>query len=233
MWLAAALLLILALHGVLRLIISKTSSGEWHKTYLYTLPVRVWHWLNALCFILLLVSGIAMHFTQGELATWADLHNITGLTLCAVWLLFIVVNLLGNGHHYVVKLNGLPGRLLRQTRYYLFGIFRREAHPEHPSAQSKFNPLQQLGYIGVMYLLVPLLIITGLLMLYPENTPDRVFGLPGKQLVAYTHYLLAAVSLLFLLVHLYLCTTGDSLAALLKGMIDGYHRHKSNNGKSQ
>lgn len=232
MWLAAALLLILALHGLLRLVISKTQpGGQWHKTYLYTLPVRIWHWLNALCFILLLISGIAMHFSQGELATWADLHNITGLTLCAVWLLFIGINLLGNGHHYVVKLNGLFGRLLRQTRYYLFGIFRGEVHPEHPSAQSKFNPLQQLGYVGVMYLMVPLLIATGLLMLYPENTPELIFGLPGKQLVAYTHYLLAAVSLLFLLVHLYLCTTGDNLTALMKGMLDGYHRHKDENNK--
>ena len=232
MWLAAALLIMLALHGLLRLLISKTQSGgQWHKTYLYTLPVRIWHWLNALCFILLLVSGIAMHFSQGELVTWADLHNITGLTLCAVWVLFIAINLLGNGHHYVVKLNGLLGGLLRQTRYYLFGIFRGEAHPEHPSAQSKFNPLQQLGYVGVMYLMVPLLIVTGLLMLYPEYTPEIVFGLPGKQLVAYSHYLLASVSLLFLLVHLYLCTTGDSLSALLKGMLDGYHRHKNGGDK--
>ncbi len=231
---AAALFLLLAGHGLIRLLTARKrrllSNGmSLHKTYLYTLPVRLWHGLNALCFILLLISGIGMHFSQGELSVWVDLHNLVGLALCFIWLVFIVINLLGNGHHYLIRIQGLLGKILRQTRYYLYGIFVGAEHPEHPSAKSKFNSLQQLGYVTMMYLVVPLLIITGLLMLYSNYTPAILFGLPGKQVIVYTHYGLAAISLLFLMVHLYLCTTGDSLTALFKGMISGYHRYR---GKS-
>ena len=234
--LTGGLFLLLFGHGLIRLVTaskrrSLTAAMSWHKTYLYTLPVRVWHWLNALCFILLLVSGVGMHFAQGELATWVDLHNFVGIALCLIWLMFILINLLGTGHQYIIRLSGLLGRIYRQTRYYLYGIFTGAEHPEHPTANNKFNPLQQLGYVAVMYLVVPLLIVTGLLMLYSDYTPATLFGLPGKLVVAYTHYGLAAISLLFLLVHLYLCTTGDSLSALFKGMVDGYHRYKSKGDK--
>lgn len=229
-WAVGILAALLIVHGVVRLAAARANaSAEWHRTYLYTLPVRVWHWLNALCFVVLLFSGAVMHFAIGDLAFWAEAHNAAGLTLCGVWLLFLLVNLTGNGHHYRVQMRGLMGRIVRQTRYYLLGIFRHEPHPQTPDESGKFNALQQLGYLCVMFLMVPLLLASGLLMLYPEYAPDMLFGLPGKQVIAWTHYGLAAAALMFLLVHLYLCTTGDTPSALIKGMIDGYHRHR---GKS-
>lgn len=184
-WAVGILAAMLIAHGALRLFSQRTEpSVEWHKTYLYTLPVRCWHLLNALCFITLLFSGAVMHFAIGDLAFWAELHNTSGLILCGVWLLFLLVCVTGNGHHYRVRFNGLAGRIVRQARYYLIGIFRHEPHPESPDESAKFNVLQQLGYIGVMFLLVPLLLVSGLLMLYPEYTPNTLFGLPGKQIIA-------------------------------------------------
>ncbi len=40
--------------------------------------------------------------------------------------------------------------------------------PFPATTQSKFNPLQQVAYVGVMYGLLPLLLLTGLLCLYPQ-----------------------------------------------------------------
>lgn len=77
-----------------------------------------------------------------------------------------------------------------------------------------------------MFLLLPLLIVTGLLMMYSELTPETLFSLPGKQVVAWFHYGLAVVMVAFIIVHLYLCSTGDTPGALIKGMIDGYHRSR-------
>lgn len=74
----------------------------------------------------------------------------------------------GNGCHYRVKFNGLISRCLLQTRFYLYGIMKGEPHPFAATAESKFNPLQQLAYLVIMYALIPLLIITGLLCLYPQ-----------------------------------------------------------------
>ena len=57
----------------------------------------------------------------------------------------------------------------KQARFYLYGIMKGEPHPFAATTTDKFNPLQQLAsYLGVMFGLVPLLLITGVLCLYPE-----------------------------------------------------------------
>ncbi len=222
----AGLIGVLLCHGLGRFITRRRPApgAVTEKSYLYTLPVRFWHWLNAICFAVLLISGFALHWVSGKFSLWVDVHNAAGLTLCAIWVGFIIVALCGNGHHYRVRLQGITGRLIRQTRYYLYGIFRGEPHPEHASPDAKFNILQQLGYIGVMFILMPLLIASGLLMMYPHLTPEHIFTLPGKQVIAYLHYGIALIMVMFIAVHLYLCSTGDTVGALVKGMIDGFHR---------
>ncbi len=95
-----------------------------------------------------------------------------------------------------------------------------EAHPFAATEQNKFNPLQQLAYLAIMYALVPLLIITGLLCLYPQ-----VAGLGPVMLVL--HMALAIIGLLFICAHLYLCTLGDTPGQIFRSMVDGYHRHRT------
>lgn len=216
---------LLICHGLGRVLTyHRAADAAMEKSYLYTLPVRCWHWLNMLCVAVLIASGFAVHWVSAPFSFWADLHNAAGVALCVIWLGFILLARCGNGHHYRVRWQGSRGRLIRQTRYYLYGIFRGESHPEQASPAAKFNILQQLGYIGVMFLLLPLLIASGLLMMYPGCTPESLFTLPGKQVVAYTHYGLALVMVTFILVHLYLCSTGETPAALIKGMLDGFQR---------
>ena len=222
--LLVVIIIALVIHGSLRWYTHQATQSTLEKHYLYTLPVRIWHWLNALCFIVLLISGAAIHFVHSQFAWWVSLHNIAGLTLCAVWGLFILVLITGNGHHYRVKCQGFMTRVIRQSRYYLYGIFRSEAHPEHASEAAKFNILQQLGYLFIMFICLPLIMVTGLMMYLPELTPERLFGLAGKQVIAYLHYGTAVILLMFMLVHLYLSTTGATVSALVKGMVDGYHR---------
>ena len=56
--------LVLALHAMLRFRAAhKTSAGHGEKVYLYSKAVRLWHWSNALLFLLLLVSGLVNHFS--------------------------------------------------------------------------------------------------------------------------------------------------------------------------
>ena len=69
-WLVAAGLmlvgmwLVLALHAMLRFrSANKASAGHGEKVYLYSKAVRLWHWSNALLFLLLLGSGLVNHFS--------------------------------------------------------------------------------------------------------------------------------------------------------------------------
>ncbi len=198
-------------------------------SYLYPRWVRIWHWLNALLFAILIVSGGSLHFTGHpwllDFATARPLHNIIGLLLIVSWVAFIIGNVMtDNGRHYRVQWRGFLGRLFTQGRYYAVGIFRNEPHPFHPSEAMKFNTLQQLSYIGVMYVLMPLLVVSGAAFLLAVYLPDTIFGLGSIWVVAMLHLTVAYSLVLFVLVHLYIITTGDTVTTNLRAMLTGWHR---------
>lgn len=227
--LLAALLVGVALHAALRYALApRVAGGESSRLYLYSAAVRGWHWSNALLFVLLLLSGIGGHFSVGPVGLWVALHTLCGYVLIVAWLGYLLINLLtGNGRHYRVRWRGLLARCVRQARYYLFGIMKGEAHPFVADAQSKFNPLQQLAYLAIMYALLPLLIVSGLLCLYPQVIAG--YG----PLMLTLHLALALVGLLFLCAHIYLCTLGDTPGQIFRSMLDGYHRHRQHDVASE
>ncbi len=200
------------------------------RHYLYPLWVRIWHWLNALTFMVLIPTGISMHFADVDkpfvisfqLATY--IHNVAGLVLTGLWLFFVFMNLVsGNWKHYIPPLQGLIGRVLLQVRFYLVGIMRGEPHPFPSNEECKFNPMQQLAYDAVMFGLVPLICATGVLLLVPDVLPSKILGIGSVWIMAVGHTVLAFFGSVFLLVHMYLGSTGDSLTSLVKGMITGWH----------
>ena len=197
--------------------------------YLYSGWVRAWHWLNALLFLVLILSGASMHFAgTGWLLNFEiarPIHNVAGILVTIGWIGFVIGNLVtDNGRHYRVHLRGFFQRLFSQMRYYGYGIFQNEPHPFHPSAEMKLNTLQQLSYLGVMYLLMPVLILSGWAFLFSIYLPETLFGLGSVWVVAMTHLTVAYFLALFVLVHLYIITTGDTLSSNLRAMITGWHR---------
>ena len=222
-----AMLAVLAMHALLRAKFAKKhESDHEEKVYLYSKAVRLWHWSNALLFLLLLTSGLINHFgliSASLMTMLVSLHKICGYLLVIAWLSFVLINLFGgNGHHYMIKPKGYIGRAVKQVNFYLFGIIKGEDHPFPATEQSKFNPLQQMAYLGVMYGLVPLLLISGLLCLNPGwlgSLSNYRHGL------LQCHFFLAIVSVFFIVGHIYLCTTGKTPTQTFKSMVDGYHRH--------
>ncbi|MGL4667528.1 MAG: thiosulfate reductase cytochrome B subunit, partial [Saezia sp.] len=152
-------------------------------------------------------------------------HKLCGYALIVCWVLFLIANAQGNGRHYRMQLSGWFGRMFKQVRFYLWGIMRGESHPFPADEKCKFNPIQQLAYVGVMYLMLPLLLISGLAVTYPE-----IFALGKQHFMFLAHQALAIISVLFMIVHIYLCTTGDTPTQTFKCMIDGNHRHLENKG---
>ena len=215
---------VLILHFMLRAKCSKKSAeNEEHKVYLYSKAVRLWHWCNALLFIILLGSGLLNHFALVSASVMASLvawHKVCGYLLIVCWLGFLCVNLFGgNGHHYCIQWSGWFDRAMKQTKFYLVDIIKGADHPFPATQACKFNPLQQIAYLGIMFGLVPLLIVTGFLALNPE-------WLPGvRRWILTGHFMLAVISLFFIFAHIYLCTTGKTATQTFKSMIDGYHRH--------
>ena len=199
------------------------------RIYLYPLGLRLWHWSNAFLFLLLILTGMSMHYAEPN-SGWIPfelsvaLHNIAGIGLSVMYLGFLIGNVVsGNYRHYLPKLRGLSTRMIGQTRYYLYGIFKGEPHPHHPSPEVKFNALQQMTYLSIMYFLMPIVVITGLFLLFPEYAPDKVFGAGGIWPMAVLHSIAGFFGSLFMIGHIYLATIGETPTANIKSMLSGWH----------
>jgi thiosulfate reductase cytochrome b subunit len=202
------------------------------QLYLYPLWIRLWHWSNVLLFIILIISGASLHYAGGSdwlaFDTAMLVHNTAGIMLTIAWLVFLCGNLVTeNGKHYRLRFEGMITRLIEQSHYYAIGIFKGEAHPFHVSAEMKFNTLQQLSYIGIMYGLMPILIISGLWFLFPTYLPDKFMGIGSIWIVAMTHLVVAYLLILFMLSHIYIITTGDTIFSNLQAMLTGWHKEKN------
>ena len=200
-----------------------------HKIYLYPLWLRIWHALNAVGILILIATGIIMQFSNPsftlmnfELAV--NLHNISGIVVSANYILFIIGNRVTKNHsYYKLKLKGLYTKLELQIIYYTYGIFKNQSPPFPISEKRKFNPMQKVAYLMVMYLFVPGLIVTGLGLLFPELILENIYQLSGIFLTAILHASLGFLTSIFLIIHLYVASIGKYPLNTFRSIINGYH----------
>ena len=199
------------------------------KLYLYPLGIRIWHWVNALMFLLLIVTGISMQYStpnypliRFDIAV--STHNIAGVILTFSFVFFVFYNRFsGNYKFYRCKRKGCIKRLNRQFEFYTIGIFKNEDPPYRISEKRKFNPMQKMSYLLVMYILMPVMIITGLGLMYPETIIDNVFGISGIHMTDLFHIVSGFVLSVFMCIHVYFCTIGKTTVSNFKSMITGWH----------
>lgn len=199
------------------------------KLYLYPVWLRVWHGINAVLIILLGVTGIVMQYADMEsplikFDTAVSLHNFAGVVTIINYIFFFIANLFtGNIEQYKMKLKGLTDRLVKQGKYYMSGYLNGEPKPFKITKENKFNPLQRVSYVGTMYVLLPIVIITGVALLYPEIIVEKVFQISGIRLTALFHALAGFFILIFLIIHLYVITIGKSPLKNFRSIVTGYH----------
>ena len=200
--------------------------------YLYPKWIRAWHIINAVMFLILIVTGLSMQYTDKENASYVigfaiavKWHNFAAIVLTVSYILFIIGNLLTkNGRYYRIGKKDFLSDLGKQLKYYSWGMFKGEKHPFPVTEERKFNPLQKLTYVLAMYVAVPLLIISGIGLLFPEITITRFFGVSGLILTDILHITMGFFLSIFMLIHIYTCTLGAKPTSLFWGMISGYHR---------
>lgn len=201
------------------------------RIYLHPLVVRLWHWLNAACFIVLIITGIQIRYRElpalTEFKTSVAIHNFFGFLLLAayaVWLLYYLLS--GNIRIYFPRnIMGFISGMLRQARYYAYGIFKGEPAPFHSTPEDKFNPMQLIAYFFVMFLLLPIQIATGVL-LWDVVLFARPIGLAGGiRVVDIIHVLVSFFTVAFLVVHVYMTTLGRTPLEHIRAMLTGYEEH--------
>jgi len=199
--------------------------------YLYPKWVRLWHLLNAILFIILIITGLSMQYTSKEgnvllvgFAKAVKWHNFAAVILTINYILFVTGNILsGNGRYYKIKKDNFRPNLMKQLKFYASGMFRGEQHPYPVTEENKFNPLQKFSYVLAMYVAMPLLIISGIGLMIPEITVNKFFGVSGLILTDLLHVITGFFLSIFMIIHIYTCTLGSTPFALFRGMISGYH----------
>lgn len=191
------------------------------KIYLYSRFERLWHWLQGGLITVLLLTGFEAHGAYSlfgferafAIHNWCAWAWVIGSAFAIFWLIIT-----GEWKQYAPTTR----KVAEVARYYLVGIFRGEPHPVPKSLRAKHNPLQRLTYLSLAALLLPLQMATGLLYYFYNSWPEM--GLAGWQLqtVAVLHTLGAFALLVFVIVHVYMTTTGHTPWAHIKGMVTGW-----------
>lgn len=252
--------------------------------YRHRLATRLWHWVNALSIVVLLMSGLMIFNahprlywghagsnpdpawleiradagggylklgaqrwnTDGVLGRWqapdgavrtnafphwATIPSTYNLALARRWhlffalvlafglLAFLIASLINRHMSRDLRLRGRdlsPARLWHDVREHLKLRFH---DPDDPAA---YNVLQKLSYVAVIFVLIPLVIFTGLAMSPGMNAGwgwlVDLFG--GRQSARSIHFIVAALLALFIIVHLALVLLSGPLNGL-RGMITG------------
>lgn len=198
------------------------------KQPLYSLHERIWHWIQAAALILLLLTGLAIHYpaqfnilgTMGRAVSW---HSGIGLFLIVNAFLGLFYHLTAEKyHHYLPRMDDFTEGAIRQARFYLYGIFKGEPHPYDVDARHKLNPLQKLTYLALLNILLPFQVVTGALMWGANRWPELFVRAGGLKVLGPAHTLGSYLFAAFLIAHLYLSTTGKTPVALLRAMITGW-----------
>jgi thiosulfate reductase cytochrome b subunit len=198
------------------------------KYYFYPRWIRVWHLVNAILCLLLIVSGISLQYSDVDsyvigFQKAIAIHNFCGVALTLNYTLFIAGNIIrGNGTHYRLVLKGLGKRLWKQLYYYAYGVFKGEPAPYPVGKARKFNPLQQISYVIIMYVALPLIFITGWALLFPEFILKRFLGFSGVFLSAQLHMAMGFLVSVFLIIHVYVSTMGRTVGSNFRSMITGW-----------
>ncbi len=192
-----------------------------YKVKVFSRFERFWHWTQALLIFTLLLSGFGIHgFFRPvgfEKLVWT--HVVAALSLIVLWVFAIFWHLTtGNWRHYLPTTHGL----FRVAKYYAWDIFKGADHPYKKRFWHKHNPLQALSYLGLKLGLFPVLWLTGLAYLSYGFWSQGPVTASSLQWIAVIHTLFAFFMAAFVIIHVYLLTTGHSFKAHLMPMLTGY-----------
>ena len=215
------------------------------SVYVYEAPLRLWHWVNALCIVVLAATGYLIgnplpsvpgeasaNFLMGYIRF---AHFAAAYVFAVGFLARIYWAVAGNHHAHQLFLLPLANRrwwseAFYELRWYLF--LERE-----PKKYIGHNPLAQLSMFFFIALGSVFMIFTGF-ALYSEGKglgswQDKLFGwvIPlfgGSQAVHSWHHLGMWFIVVFVVVHIYAAIREDIMSrqSLISTMVSGHRMFK-------
>jgi len=184
---------------------------------------RFWHWMQALLIFFLAFSGFEIH---GGYTFFGFKNAVKYHTIAAYMFLILIIFAIfwhfatGEWKQYIPSLQNIKAQL----NYYIFGIFKNAPHPTKKTVLSKLNPLQKLTYFGLKIMVIPVIVTSGLFYMfyrYPTRHGIEAMNIHSLEFIAIVHTIAAFFLVSFIIVHLYLITTGETVTSNLKAMLTG------------
>lgn len=200
---------------------------ELNEVYMYSVYERLWHWLQTVVILGLIFTGLVIHkpdmFGIFSFRYIVQVHNVLAFILVVNAALAAFYHLAsGEIKQFIPQPRGFFNQAFLQAKFYLNGIFHGEEHPIEKTRQRKMNPLQQVTYLAILNVLLPLQILTGILMWGVQRWPHIAAMMGGLPFLAPFHTLIAWLFASFIIMHIYLTTTGHNATAGIKSMIMGW-----------
>lgn len=256
--------------------------GPSQLVYRTRLPVRIWHWVNALTVFIMLMSGATIfnahprlywgHFGANFDHAWLEVGRRGTEGFLSVGGFEIpTTGIIGYTEHSIRALPPLitlPGYyslaegrqwhfffawvlVLSLVLFVIYAVFSRHLsrdlalgkeerkpaalwrdvknharlHRPTGEAARSYNSLQKLAYLGVIFILIPLVILTGMTMSPALNAAFPwlldLFG--GRQSARSIHFLCAMGFCAFILIHLIMVVVAGPLNEL-RSIITGWYR---------
>jgi Ni/Fe-hydrogenase b-type cytochrome subunit len=223
--------------------------------YRHRLPTRLWHWVNAITVVVMLMSGLMilnahprlywgqyganfdrawMDFGQRPFPGWATIPSSYNLAAARIWHLafawvlaiglvaFLVTSLLNR--HVQRDLAPRPSELAPR---HVWQDIKDHARLRFPTGEAalRYNILQKISYVSIIFLFLPLMILTGLSMSPSMDAawPWLLDLFDGRQSARSIHFIVAAAILAFILVHLVMVVLAGPLNEIWS-MISGRFR---------
>jgi thiosulfate reductase cytochrome b subunit len=199
------------------------------KVYIYRAFERFWHWTQAVLIFFLAFTGFEIHGSINFFGyqNAVKYHNTAAYAFIVLIVFAIFWHFAtGEWKQYIPTFKNMKAQIF----YYLFGIFSNSSHPTKKTVLSKLNPLQKLVYFCLKILVIPVMVISGLLYMfyrYPQQGVIEGLNIKSVEVIAVFHTAGAFLLIAFLIVHLYLITTGVTVTSNLKAMITGYEELES------
>ena len=200
--------------------------------YRHKLPTRLWHWTNALCLYVLFTSGLGIFNAHPRLywgeyganldVAWLELPRFPGwltlpeqysLAMSRHWHLF-TAPIFAFALLFYMLWSLFAGHIRRDLSFrkgelapsHIWQDIKDHARLKFPTgeAAARYNVLQKGTYIKVIFLFLPIIILTGLAMspgmdaAWPWLT--QMWG--GRQSARSIHFIAAWVLAAFFIVHI-------------------------------
>jgi thiosulfate reductase cytochrome b subunit len=178
----------------------------------HTRTVRITHWITALCFFALLLSGLEIVVSHPRFY-WGETGNSLTPALFQIPIPASRRSV-PTGYHFVLPdQNGWSRSLHFQAAwivvftgllYVAFGLITRHFRRVLLPPGESYNPRQRFTYLAVIFVLFPLAIWTGLAMspAVVSAIPATVTVFGGQQSARTIHFFVSLALTLFLVVHI-------------------------------